>query len=316
MGSQTLMSKLLIVDFTKLNPAASSWTSACQDIRQSLENHGCFIALYDKVSSELDKAIFQAADELFDLPTDTKIQNMNEKPYHGYVGQIPFVPLHEGLGIDYATTEEGVTNFTNLMWPKGNDSFRESSLAFSKAVAELDEVVIKMLFESYGVEKYAESHVESTTYLLRYLKYRAPEVNETTMAFPSHTDKSFLTILHQNQVSGLEIQARDGNWISVEFPPSAFVVMAGDACKAWSNNKVLSPNHKVTMSLSGNETRYNVALFSFLNNMKMVEVPEEFVDEEHKLQFKPFVHVDLLKFYDTDLGRRSQNILQDFCGVC
>lgn len=98
-------------------------------------------------------------------------------------------------------------------------------------MADLDRVVIRMLFESYGVQKYAESHVESTTYLLRYLKYRAPEVNETTMAFPSHTDKSFLTILHQNQVSGLEIQARDGNWISVEFPPSAFVVMAGDACK-------------------------------------------------------------------------------------
>lgn len=117
------MSKLLIVDFAKLNPAASSWTSTCQDIRQSLENHGCFIALYNKVSTELDKAIFQAADELFDLPTDTKIQNMNDKPYHGYVGQIPFVPLHEGLGIDYATTEEGVSNFTNLMWPKGNDSF-------------------------------------------------------------------------------------------------------------------------------------------------------------------------------------------------
>lgn len=107
----------------------------------------------------------------------------------------------------------------------------ESSLSFSKAVAELDRLVIRMLFESYGVEKYTESHTESTTYLLRYLKYRAPEMNETSMAFPSHTDKSFLTILHQNQVSGLEIQTRDGDWISVEFPPSSFVVMAGDACK-------------------------------------------------------------------------------------
>lgn len=88
-----------------------------------------------------------------------------------------------------------------------------------------------MLFESYGVEKHVDSHIDSTTYLLRYLKYRAPEIDETTMAFPSHTDKSFLTILHQNQVSGLEIKARDEEWISVEFPPSSFVVMAGDACK-------------------------------------------------------------------------------------
>lgn len=124
MGSLTTLPKLLVVDFTNLKHPAAAKTSVCQqDIRQALENHGCFVVMYDKVSSELDKAIFRAADELFDLPTQTKIQNNNEKPYHGYVGQIPFVPLHEGLGIDYATTEQGVQSFTNLMWPEGNDSF-------------------------------------------------------------------------------------------------------------------------------------------------------------------------------------------------
>ena len=63
----------------------------------------------------------------------------------------------------------------------------------------------------------------------------------------------------------------------------------------------------------GKETRYTIALFSFLS--KTVQVPDEFVDDENPLHFKPFVHVDLLKFYDTDHGRRSQNILQDFCGT-
>ncbi|KAM7480402.1 hypothetical protein LguiA_028615 [Lonicera macranthoides] len=314
MGSLTTP-KLLVVDFTKedLKPGTTSWSLACNDIKHALENHGCFIALYDKIPSDLNKSIFHAADELFDLPTETKIQNINEKPYHGYVGQIPFVPLHEGLGIDYATTPEGAQSFTNLMWPNGNKSFCESSVTFSRTVAELDHTVIKMLFESYGVEKYCDSHIDSSTYLLRFLKYRAPEMNETTMAFPSHTDKSFLTILYQNQVSGLEIRTRDEEWISVEYPPNSFVVMAGDACKAWSNGKVLSPNHKVTMNMYGKETRYTIALFSFLS--KTVQVPDEFVDDENPLQFRPFVHVDLLKFYDTDHGRRSQNILQDFCGT-
>lgn len=119
------MPKLLVVDFTKedLKPGTTSWSLACNDIKHALENHGCFIALYDKIPSDLNKSIFHAADELFDLPTETKIQNINEKPYHGYVGQIPFVPLHEGLGIDYATTPEGAQSFTNLMWPNGNKSF-------------------------------------------------------------------------------------------------------------------------------------------------------------------------------------------------
>ncbi|KAL2458717.1 2-oxoglutarate (2OG) and Fe(II)-dependent oxygenase superfamily protein [Forsythia ovata] len=314
MGSLTAP-KLIVVDFTKeeMMPGTNSWSYACKDIRRALENHGCFIALYDKISPKLEKAIFHAADELFDLPTEVKIQNINEKPYHGYVGQIPIVPLHEGLGIDYATTLEGAQSFTKLMWPNGNDSFCESSMSFAKTVAELEKIVIRMLFESYSVEKYTDSHIESTTYLLRFLKYRAPKTDETTMAFPSHTDKSFLTILHQNHISGLEIKARDGEWITVEYPPSSFVVMAGDACKAWSNDQVLSPNHKVIMNMNGRETRYTIALFSFLSCI--VEVPEELVDDEHPLEFKPFVHVDLLKFYDTDYGRRTQNLLKDFCGV-
>ncbi|PIN09638.1 Iron/ascorbate family oxidoreductase [Handroanthus impetiginosus] len=316
MGSLiTLPNDLVIVDFNKedMKPGSNSWSSACKEIRQALENHGCFIALYEKISPQLHKSIFQSADELFDLPTEVKVQNINEKPYHGYVGQMSIVPLHEGLGIDYATTLEGVQSFTRLMWPNGNDSFCESSLSFAKTVAELEKTVIRMLFESYGVQKHAKSHIETTTYLLRFLKYRAPKEGETTMAFPSHTDKSFVTILYQNHISGLEIRARNGEWINVTFPPSSFVVMAGDACKAWSNDKVLSPNHKVTMDKKGKETRYTIALFSFLR--KMVEVPEELVDDEHPLQFKPFVHVDLLKFYDTEYGRRSQNILKDFCGV-
>ncbi|KAI3803421.1 hypothetical protein L1987_31572 [Smallanthus sonchifolius] len=314
MGSLSLP-KLFVVDFTRENikPGSSAWSSTCNEIRVALENHGCFIALYDGVPSKLEESVFQAAEELFDLPTETKMKNIVEKPYHGYVGQIPFVPLHEGLGIDYATEFEGVQSFTDLMWPKGNPSFCETSMSFSRAVAKLEHMIIRLLFESYGVEKHSESHINSTTYLLRYLKYRAPEMNETTMAFPSHTDKSFLTILHQNDVSGLEIRCRDDEWIFVKFPPSSFVVMAGDACKAWSNNRVLSPNHKVTLDKRGKETRYTIALFSFLS--KKVQVLDEFVDDEHPLQFKPFNHVDLLNFYDTETGRRSQNILQDFCGV-
>ncbi|KAL2486252.1 2-oxoglutarate (2OG) and Fe(II)-dependent oxygenase superfamily protein [Abeliophyllum distichum] len=247
MGSLTAP-KLIVVDFTKedMMPGSNSWSYACKDIRKALENHGCFIALYDKISPKLEKAIFHAADELFDLPTEVKIQNINEKPYHGYVGQMPIVPLHEGLGIDYATTLEGAQSFTKLMWPNGNDSFCESSMSFAKTVAELEKIVIRMLFESYSVEKYTDYHIESTTYLLRFLKYRAPKTNETTMAFPSHTDKSFLTILHQNHISGLEIKARDGEWITVEYPP---IVLC---CHGWRRLQgflVINISHSVRGAL-------------------------------------------------------------------
>ncbi|KAK6787480.1 hypothetical protein RDI58_016005 [Solanum bulbocastanum] len=318
MGSPTTPPKLLVVDFNneELRPGTITWESTCKEIRHAFENHGCFIALYDKISPQLQKSIFQDnSQQLFELPLDKKVLNISAKPYHGYVGQISFLPNHEAFGIDYATTSQGIQTFSNLMWPQGNDSFCESSLMFSKIVAELDNKVVRMLFESYGIVKNCESYLESTTYLLRYLKYNTPKTKETSMVFPPHTDKTFTTILYQNHISGLEVQTRDLRWITLEFPPSSFVVMAGEALRGWSNDRVLTPIHKVIMDINGSETRYTIGLFTFLKDDKIIEVAEELIDEEHPLKFKPFVHLDLIKFFDTEHGRRSQNLVEDFCGV-
>ena len=102
-------------------------------------------------------------------------------------------------------------------------------LTYSKLVSELEQIVKKMVFESYNAERCYESHIQSTTYLLRLIKYRGPLKNETCIGTTSHTDKSFMTILHQNEVSGLEVQTKDGEWICVKPSPSSYIIMAGDA---------------------------------------------------------------------------------------
>lgn len=103
--------------------------------------------------------------------------------------------------------------------------------SYAKLVSEIEELVRKMVFESYGVKKYHKSYNESVTYLLRVMKYRPPSANETKMGSISHTDKTFISILSQNQVKGLEVKTKDNKWIPVEYPPSSFLVMAGDAFK-------------------------------------------------------------------------------------
>jgi isopenicillin N synthase-like dioxygenase len=102
--------------------------------------------------------------------------------------------------------------------------------SYAMVAGEIDQLVTRMIHESYGAEKYYDSHVGSSTYLLRMLKNRVPQENEPNLAFVTHTDKSFTTILHQNKVNGLEVETKNGNWITVHFcTPSSFVVMAGDA---------------------------------------------------------------------------------------
>ncbi|KAF5935863.1 hypothetical protein HYC85_026992 [Camellia sinensis] len=111
MGSLT-QHKLPIIDFTKenLKPGTSSW---------------------DKTSKQSFMIkVFNKVEELFELPTATKMQNKASIPLYGYVGQTPSLPLCESMGIDGANTLEGIQKFTNIMWPNGNDDFRAFAKVF------------------------------------------------------------------------------------------------------------------------------------------------------------------------------------------
>ncbi|KAA3479385.1 2'-deoxymugineic-acid 2'-dioxygenase [Gossypium australe] len=289
MGSESTPT-LPILDFSnaELKPGTDSWLVACKKVTHALEQYGCFIIEYDKFPLQLHNQVFSLLEELFLLPTETKMKNRYEKPLNGYVGQIPKLPLHESLGIDNATSVEGT---------------REYISKYAKVAAELDQMVTRMIFESYGVERYHDAYTDTTTYLLRLLKNRAPQQIEPTLGFITHTDKSFTTILHQNQVNALKVETRDGNRINVDFSsPSSFVVIAGDALMAWSNDRVLSPRHQVVMS--GNIDRYSLGLFAFNNGT--IQVPEELVDDLHPLKYNTLDHLGLLRFYRTDEGYNSK----------
>ncbi|KAG5021529.1 hypothetical protein JHK85_017871 [Glycine max] len=306
MGSEATL-KLPVIDFTNLKLEANNpnWEAIKSQVHKALVDYGCFEAIFEKVPLELRKAIFAALQELFDLPLQTKILNVSKKPYHGYVGQYPMVPLFESMGIDDANVYENVESMTNIMWPHGNPSFRHLS--------ELDQIIRKMILESLGVEKYLEEHMNSTNYLLRVMKYKGPQTSDTKVGLTTHSDKNIVTILYQNEVEGLEVMTKDGKWISYRPSPDSFVVMIGDSLHAWSNGRLHSPFHRVMMS--GNEARYSAGLFSIPKGGNIIKAPEELVDEEHPLLFKPFDHVEFLKYYYTEKGQRDQFALRTYCGV-
>ena len=125
MGLETLP-KIPMVDFSKenLKPGTDSWLPACNNVRHALEEYGCFMAVYDQVPLGVHNTIFGAMRELFDLPIETKKQNISEKPYQGYTSESPAAPLHQGLGIDNVTTSlEEIRRFAKIMWPAGNENF-------------------------------------------------------------------------------------------------------------------------------------------------------------------------------------------------
>lgn len=86
-----------------------------------------------------------------------------------------------------------------------------------------------MVLESLGMEKYLDEHMDSTNYLLRVMKYKGPQTTETKLGLNAHTDKNIVTILYQNQVDGLGVQTKDGQWINIKCSPDSFIIMIGDS---------------------------------------------------------------------------------------
>ncbi|XP_057969342.1 deoxypodophyllotoxin synthase-like [Malania oleifera] len=309
--------KIPAIDFSPENmkPGTSGWAATRGDVRRALEEYGCFKAQFPSVTPDVDKAVFGSLEELFHLPRETKIRNTNEKPLYGYLGDQPPLPsIHESMGIENAHNLHETETFTKLMWPSGNDRFRDAMHSYAKLVIELDHVVKRMLFESYGVGWYFEEHVGSTSYLLRFAKYRSPGADECNIGAHCHTDKGIITIVRSNPLNGLEIKTKDGDWIAFDpSHPPTFIIFAGDALSAWSNDRIHSPQHQVV--ISKNETRYTIGLFSLHEGI--LEVPKELVDEEHPLKFKPFMNFELLKFFisDQDVNRKSGSCAKAYCGI-
>lgn len=98
-------------------------------------------------------------------------------------------------------------------------------------LGELDHMAKRMVFESYGVDmQRCDSFIESNDYLLRCMMYRTPQTGEIDLGLQPHSDLTITSIVHQlNNLNGLEIKLKDGEWKGIDASPSSFVVMAGDA---------------------------------------------------------------------------------------
>ena len=62
-----------------------------------------------------------------------------------------------------------------------------------------------------------------------------------------------------------------------------------------------------------NKVRYSVGLFTLIK--EIVHVPEELVDDDHPLRYKPFDHFEFLRFYVSEEAKNFENRIRAFSGI-
>ncbi|MBA0742327.1 hypothetical protein Gogos_015395, partial [Gossypium gossypioides] len=132
----------------------------------------------------------------------------------------------------------------------------------------LEKTILRMILESFGLEKYMDELVDSTNNHLRAMKYgrtnTSSSIGDPKKNWRMDKYKSFTQLFHSYAWRILQRQ------LTVVY-------------------------HRVMMK--GNETSYSIRVFASPRGGYLVKVPKELVDDKNPMLFKPFDLEEVLKFY-------------------
>jgi isopenicillin N synthase-like dioxygenase len=120
-----------------------------------------------------------------------------------------------------------------------------------------------------------------------YYPPQPPQMGTEQFGVGAHTDYGCLTLLWQDEVGGLQVQGRDGDWVTAHPIPDTLVVNVGDLLARWSNDRFVSTPHRV-VNASGRE-RYSMAVFFDPNYDAVVDPRELLGPGDGAPKFDPIV---------------------------
>ncbi|KAJ9153437.1 hypothetical protein P3X46_026876 [Hevea brasiliensis] len=235
-------------ELAKLHYACKDWGFF------QLVNHGVKSSLLEKIKKEVQ--------DLFDLPMEEK------KKLWQYPGEV------EGFGQAFVVSEDQKLDWGDLfflvtqpvearkphLFPNLPLPLRDTLDAYSSDVKNLAMAILAQMAKALEIEAEEMTEIFEDGFQSMRMNYYPPcPQPDKVIGLTSHSDASGLTILLQvNEVEGLQIK-KDGQWVSIEPLPNAFVINIGDILEIISNGIYRSIEHRATVNLE--KERISIATF-------------------------------------------------------
>nr|WAH72555.1 gibberellin 2-beta-dioxygenase [Citrullus lanatus]WAH72556.1 gibberellin 2-beta-dioxygenase [Citrullus lanatus]WAH72557.1 gibberellin 2-beta-dioxygenase [Citrullus lanatus]WAH72558.1 gibberellin 2-beta-dioxygenase [Citrullus lanatus]WAH72559.1 gibberellin 2-beta-dioxygenase [Citrullus lanatus] len=319
MSSKEWIDEIPVMDID----AHSFSESAICSLRRACKEWGFFFIRNHGVPKEFFRKLISDADRrLFTFPDETKRKlKVGASSYTPRFVVSPSLESFKVLGPNFSASAIA-HGFTDSLFGHQATQFRNLLDEYGSKMIEISKRVVQLLLKTLGDDietKFYDSEFSNCYGYIRINRYSPQDLNdeEEMDAFKQHTDISYVTILFQDDVGGLQMRSKGGEWFDVK--PSEdgdLLVNIGDFMEGWSNGRVKSAEHRVVLRKNNVKTRFSVAFFltNEDDDNKEIYAPSEVVGEGKSRLYLPFSTKEYRLFREKNYGRIGAT-LKDFTGI-
>ena len=252
-------------------PGALEATAA--RLRQINETVGFLYIANHGVPQSLIDATFDATQRFHAQGTEEKLALKVDATMQGYLPMRGSTTRSSTVAVNTKPNENEAffLKRNSDRWPEAVPGFRETTLAYYAAT----EALARRMLPLYAVAldlppAYFDPKCTEPFSSLRLTHYPAvADYAEGTFGIAPHTDSSFITLLAQNKVPGLQIRLADGVWIDAPVVEGTFIVNTGNVLHRWTNGRFLSTPHRAFNT--SDQPRYAIPYFFHPNAETVIE---------------------------------------------
>jgi len=291
------------------------------EIRKAAVEVGFFYISDHNIPAGLMRAVYMCAKYFFRLPEEIKKSISINEAHRGYVAFRQTVlegarlaDLKESFNFAYPFTPDhpevlaGKPLVGMNQWLPNEQTWRSILESYYQHVFDLGQRVLEGIALSLELKRdFFRAMYKNPLVRARLLHY-PPQPQEALAgqygAAP-HTDFGCITILWQDDVGGLQVRNRSGDWVPAPYIDGTFVVNIGDMLARWSNDLFVSTPHRV-VNASGQE-RFSIPVFYDPDFDTVVECLPNCATPDSPPKYEPIIAGDYITAkYDASYAYRQK----------